>query len=199
MTTPASTSPALILASSSIYRRQLLERLALPFSCLAPDLDETALPGEDAAALVQRLARQKAEAIASQRRDAVVIGSDQMALHQGRMLGKPGDAQRTCEQLRSLSGQQVVFHTAVHVIHAASGTRHSHMDLTTVQFRQLADDEIRRYVAHDQPFNSAGGFKMETLGIALFERIHSDDPTALIGLPLIWLAGALRSYGWQVP
>lgn len=199
MNTTSSGAPALILASSSTYRRELLQRLALPFQCIAPELDESAQPGEDAATLVQRLARQKAQVIAQQHPEAVVIGSDQLAVHADQRLGKPGDAERTFQQLRSLSGQQVVFHTAVHVTHAASGMSHSHLDLTTVQFRHLQDEEIRRYVAHDQPFNCAGGFKMEALGIALFERIDSEDPTALIGLPMIWVAGALRAHGWQVP
>lgn len=192
-------APALILASSSSYRRELLQRLALPFTCISPELDESALPGEGAAELAQRLAREKAHAVARQQPHAVVIGSDQLAVHRDQRLGKPGTAERACQQLRSLSGQEVIFHTAVHVMQLSTGIDQAHLDLTTVQFRELQDDEIRRYVAHDQPLNCAGGFKMEALGIALFERIRTDDPTALIGLPMIWVAGALRGCGWQVP
>jgi septum formation protein len=189
----------LILASTSIYRRQLLERLRLSFECQPPRCDESPLPGESAESLARRLARLKAEAVAAPAADAVVIGSDQVAVRGGEILGKPGTAQRCIAQLRACSGLEVVFLTAVHVADARNGRSESHIDRTRVQFRALDDAEIARYVAADAPFDCAGGFKAESLGIALFERIESEDPTALTGLPLIWLSGALRRAGIRVP
>ena len=189
----------LILASTSTYRRALLERLGQPFECVAPRVDEQAWPGESASEMSARLARQKAEAVAATRPGSVVVGSDQVALRGATVLGKPGTVERCVEQLRESSGCEVVFLTAVHVIDGTSGRSESHVDRTVVRFRRLAEDEIARYVAADRPLDCAGGFKAESLGIALFDSIESVDPTALTGLPLIWLCGALRRAGIPVP
>ncbi len=182
-----------------MYRRELLARLRLPFECQPPDCDETPAPGETAEALARRLAKAKAESVAARAVGSVVIGSDQVALRADRILGKPGSARRCMEQLRASSGHEVVFLTAVHIVDARGGKFESHLDRTRVLFRHLSDEEIARYVAADEPFDCAGGFKAEALGIALFERIESEDPTALTGLPLIWLSGALRRAGLPVP
>jgi septum formation protein len=189
----------LVLGSTSAYRRQLLERLGIPFTVAASNVDEEPLPGESAVDLVNRLARAKAEAVARRHPKSLVIGSDQLAVCGRDILGKPGSGERAIAQLKSLSGQRVTFHTAVHVIHSDSASNEGHVDLTTVHFRQLSDEEIKRYVARDKPYDCAGGFKVEALGIALFNRVESQDPTALIGLPLIWLAGALRRNGFELP
>ena len=192
-------SKGLILASSSRYRRALLERLGLPFDCVAPAADETRLPGEPAAEMAARLARVKAEAVAARYPEAIVVGSDQVALRGTDVLGKPGTVERAREQLRASSGREVVFLTAVHVIDGMAGRAESHVDRTVVKFRELSDAEIDRYIERDQPLDCAGGFKAESLGIALFDRIESIDPTGLTGLPLSWLCGALRRARVQVP
>jgi septum formation protein len=194
-----STSPRLVLASTSQYRRQLLERFGQRFTVAAPAVDETALPGEMPIDLAARLARAKAEAVAHRHPQSIVIGSDQVALFGREIIGKPGNPERCVEQLKTFSGQRLSFHTAVHVIQSESGSNEGHLDVTTVHFRKLSDDEIERYVARERPVNCAGGFKAEALGISLFERIDSQDPTALIGLPLIWLSAALRRAGMQLP
>lgn len=187
----------LVLASTSPYRRQLLERLRLPFETARPEVDETPLPGEAADALTTRLADAKAAAIAGQCRDACVIGSDQVASLDGLPLGKPGDAPRALAQLAAMSGRSVRFHTAVRVIAPAwSGAA---LDLTEVRFRTLDADAIARYVQAESPLDCAGSFKCEGLGISLFEAIRSEDPTALVGLPLIALAGLLRQAGYRLP
>jgi septum formation protein len=198
-TTSASSEPRLVLASTSPYRRQLLERFGIRFTVAAPDVDETPLPGETPIDLTNRLARDKADIVAHRHRGSVVIGSDQVALFGREIIGKPGNPERCIEQLKKLSGQRLEFHTAVHVIHSDTGANESHLDITTVYFRKLTDAEIERYVARERPVNCAGSFKAEGLGITLFERIESQDPTALIGLPLIWLAGALRRGGFTLP
>ncbi len=192
-------SKGLILASTSRYRRALLQRLGVPFDCVAPDADETRLPGEPAAEMAARLARVKAEAVAARHPGAIVIGSDQVALRGTDVLGKPGSVERCREQLRASSGQEVVFLTAVHVIDGMAGRAESHVDRTVVKFRELSDAEIDRYIERDQPLDCAGGFKAESLGIALFDRIESIDPTGLTGLPLSWLCGALRRARVQIP
>lgn len=189
----------LVLGSTSLYRKQLLERLGIPFTVAASNVDEEPLPGETPLDLVNRLARAKADAVANRQTKALVIGSDQLAVCGREVLGKPGSGERAIAQLRALSGQRVVFHTAVHIVDSSSGANEGHCDQTTVHFRELSDNEIRRYVARDKPYDCAGGFKVEALGISLFTRIESSDPTALVGLPLIWLAGALRRHGFQVP
>jgi len=188
----------LILASSSPYRRALLERLRVPFACVSPGLAEAHLEGEPATDRAARLAHDKAQAVGMLHPDAVVIGSDQVAACDGALLDKPGDAARCKAQLAQLSGRTAHFYTGC-VVRRAAGAPLLHLDITTVVFRTLAAAEIERYVAAEQPWDCAGGFKAEGLGIALFERIESADPTALIGLPLIWLAGALRASGYPLP
>lgn len=189
----------LVLASTSPYRRQLLERFGQRFTVAAPDVDESALPGETPIDLVNRLARAKAEVVARRNPRSIVIGSDQVALFGREIIGKPGNPERCIEQLKAVSGQRLTFHTAVHVIQSDSGSNDSHLDITTVHFRKLSAEEIARYVARERPVNCAGGFKAEGLGITLFERIDSQDPTALIGLPLIWLSAVLRKAGLALP
>jgi len=196
-----STPPAvrLILASTSAYRRALLERLGVPFDCLAPGADEQRLPGEPPEMLALRLARLKAESVAARHPGCIVIGSDQVAVRGAEILGKPGTVERCTEQLRESSGRDVAFLTAVHVIDGRGARAEFHIDRTQVRFRALEPAEIARYIAADAPLDCAGGFKAESLGIALFERIESEDPTALTGLPLIWLCAALRRAGIPVP
>jgi septum formation protein len=195
----AHVAPSLILASTSAYRRELLARLAVPFECLPPDCDERRLADEPAPALAERLARMKAEAVAARHPGSVVIGSDQVAVRDAEILGKPGTVERCTEQLLRSSGREVVFLTAVHVVDGPHGRAESHLDRTVVCFRELRAQEIARYVAADAPLDCAGGFKAESLGIALFDRIESSDPTALTGLPLIWVSAALRRAGIPVP
>lgn len=185
----------LVLGSTSRYRRALLERLGLPFEVAAPDIDETALPGEAPAATALRLAHAKARAVATRYPDALVIGSDQVADCDGRPIGKPGDRPRALAQLRALSGRTVVFHTGVALVDAASGRCQSELVDVQSTFRVLGDDEIGAYLDREAPYDCAGAVKSEALGIALFDRIASDDPTALIGLPLIALARLLRAEG----
>jgi septum formation protein len=189
----------LVLASTSPYRRQLLERFGQRFTVAAPEVDESALPGETPIDLVNRLARAKAEVVARRNPRSIVIGSDQVAVFGREIIGKPGNPERCIEQLKAVSGQRLTFHTAVHVIQSDSGSNDSHLDITTVHFRKLSAEEIARYVARERPVNCAGGFKAEGLGITLFDRIDSQDPTALIGLPLIWLSAALRKAGLALP
>ena len=189
--------PPLILASTSPYRRELLSRLRLAFEPLAPQVAEEPLAGESPSDRALRLALAKAQAVAARHPQAIVIGSDQVAAAGERQLGKPGDAARCRAQLAALSGASATFYTACAVL--GPGTRAAHVDTTTVSFRTLSAPEIERYVAVEQPYDCAGGFKAEGLGIALFEWIESADPTALIGLPLIWLAGALRAAGYPLP
>jgi septum formation protein len=196
--------PSLILASTSAYRRELLARLRLPFTCSAPGVDETRGTGERPLALAVRLARAKASAVALQHSDAWVIGSDQVAVRVddslGEMiLGKPGTEALCIEQLRACSGQTLSFVTAVAVVQHNGHFAHEFVDTTQVTYRALDDAAIARYVAAEAPLDCAGGFKSEGLGIALCESIDSVDPTALIGLPLIRLSSVLRSVGFEVP
>ena len=196
--------PPLILASTSIYRRELLARLRLPFSCLAPGIDETRRAGERPLALTQRLARAKASAVALQHPDAWVVGSDQVAVRIGAsseesILGKPGTEAACIEQLRGSSGRTLSFLTAVAVVRHNGHAAHEFVDSTQVTFRTLDDATIARYVALEQPLDCAGGFKSEGLGIALCGSIDSVDPSALIGLPLIRLSKVLRSVGFELP
>ncbi|HSQ71765.1 MAG TPA: Maf family nucleotide pyrophosphatase, partial [Rubrivivax sp.] len=177
--------PPLILGSTSRYRRELLERLRLPFLVEAPQVDETPLPGEAPAALAQRLALAKARAVAALHPQAVVIGSDQVADLDGRPLGKPGSHERAVAQLRLLSGRQAVFHTAVAVVRADTSFEEVALAAVAVRFRKLNAEEIEYYLRLEEPYDCAGSARCETLGIALLEAIESDDPTALVGLPLI--------------
>ena len=185
----------LILGSTSRYRRELLGRLRLPFDVVSPEVDETALPGEPPAALALRLALAKAHAVAQQHPSAVVIGSDQVADLAGEAIGKPGTHERAVAQLRRMRGRSVVFQTAVAVVCTTTGYSGSALVPVTVRFRQLADAEIEHYLRLEQPYDCAGSAKAETLGIALLDAIESDDPTALIGLPLIRTCALLREAG----
>ena len=189
------TGPQLILASTSVYRRELLQRLAVPFSVCAPHVDEQALPNETPKSLALRLALAKANAVATQHPNAVVIGSDQVADLHGKALGKPGNHERAVAQLREMSGQTVVFQTALAVVCMQSG--YSAVDLAQVRvtFRSLSDAEIEHYLQTEQPYDCAGSAKSEGLGIALLDDITNDDPTALVGLPLIRTARMIRAAG----
>ena len=185
----------LILGSTSRYRRELLSRLHLPFEVVSPEVDETPQAGETPAALALRLATAKAQAVAAHHPDAVVIGSDQVADLDGQPIGKPGTHERATEQLRSMRNRAVVFQTAVAVVCRETGFAKSVLVPVTSRFRDLSDAEIERYLRAEQPYDCAGSAKVETLGIALVSAIESDDPTALIGLPLIRTCALLREAG----
>lgn len=189
------TDRGLILASTSRYRRELLERLRLPFQVLAPGVDETPLPGEAPAALARRLALAKAQAVAKLHPQAVVIGSDQVADLDGHSLGKPGTHDKAVAQLRRMRGHSVVFQTAVAVVCQAQDFADERLAEVRVRFRDLSDAEIENYLRAEQPYDCAGSAKSEGLGIALLQAIDSDDPTALIGLPLIRTCELLRAAG----
>lgn len=185
--------PALILASTSRYRQELLARLRLPFETVAPEVDETALLGEAPAALAERLALAKARAVAAKHPGAIVIGSDQVADLDGDAIGKPGTHERAVEQLQRMSGRQVIFQTAVAIV--APGLAAIERAEVRVRFRELSDAAIEAYLRADQPYDCAGSAKVESLGVALLEAVESDDPTALIGLPLIRTCALLRRAG----
>ena len=189
----------LVLGSTSPYRRALLERLGLPFDVARPEVDETPLPQESPRHLAQRLAADKAHAVAQRWRDAWVIGSDQVAELDGQGLGKPGSFERAADQLAAASGRELRFHTAVCLARHGEPRRIEFQDVTIVRFRVLDNAAIERYLHAEQPYDCAGSFKAEGLGISLFEAIESLDPTALVGLPLIGLASALRSIGYRLP
>lgn len=191
--------PRLVLASTSRYRRELLQRLSLPFDVARPEVDETALPGEAPPALAVRLARAKAQAVAATLgADGWALGSDQVADLEGRALGKPGGRTAAIAQLTAMSGATVQFHTALCLAHR-DGRLFEASDLTCVRFRTLGADEIARYVDAEQPFDCAGSFKSEGLGISLFEAIDNRDPSALVGLPLIATCHLLRQAGFALP
>ena len=185
----------LILGSTSVYRRELLERLRIPFSVQSPHVDETPLPGEQPAALAQRLALAKARAVAVRFPDCVVIGSDQVADLDGDPLGKPGNHPRAVAQLQRMRGKTVIFQTAVAVVCVQSGFEQLDLAPVKVTFRNLTDAEIEHYLLAELPYDCAGSAKSEGLGIALLERIDNDDPTALVGLPLIRTSAMLRAAG----
>lgn len=193
-----SAQPIVILASTSAYRASLLRRLLDRFEQASPGTDEDPLPGEAPAARAARLAEAKARAVAATRSGCVVIGSDQVADLDGTVLDKPGTVPAAHKQLATSSGREVVFHTAVCVIDAG-GTASLHIDETRVRFRPLSTEDIERYVDRECPLDCAGSFKCEGLGIALFERIVNEDPTALIGLPLIATSRLLRDAGIALP
>ncbi|MEY2777852.1 MAG: Maf-like protein [Pseudomonadota bacterium] len=189
----------LILASTSPYRRELLGRLGLPFECRSPGVDETALPGEAPLALAIRLARAKAQAVLTQSPDAVVIGSDQVALCEGRVLGKPGTPDKAIEQLQWQRGRVTEFHTAFAVLRGSQSVE----EVVTTRVvwrsaRELSDERLANYVALERPFDCAGAAKSEGLGIALLSQVESTDPTALIGLPLIRVCQALSDLGMEL-
>lgn len=186
---------ALVLASTSVYRRELLSRLRMPFECHAPGVDEAAWPGETPAVLAERLALAKAQAVAERFPQAVVIGSDQVADLHGQALGKPGDHARAVAQLRAMQGQTLVFHTAVAVVCHASGYAGTARVPVEVRVRPLSDAEIEHYLRLEPAYDCAGSAKSEGLGVVLMEAIRSDDATALVGLPLIRTAALLREAG----
>jgi septum formation protein len=188
-------SQPLVLASTSIYRRELLERLQIPFQTTAPDVDETPLPGESAKQTSWRLSREKAQAVTLRYPDALVIGSDQVALLEGQQMGKPLTHDNAVRQLRAMRGKTVIFYTALTLLNSRSGEMQTEVAETRVSFRELGDDEIENYLRKEQPYHCAGSAKSEGLGIALISKIEGDDPNALIGLPLILLAGMLKKQG----
>lgn len=196
--TPSNTTRQLILGSTSRYRRELLERLNIPFQVASPDVDETPLPQEISSVLAERLALAKAKAVAAQFPLAVVIGSDQVADLNGQSLGKPGTHDKAVAQLRMMRGQTVVFQTAVAVVCLKTGFEQCSLASVRVKFRDLTDDEIENYLCIEQPYDCAGSAKSEGLGIALLAAIDSDDPTALIGLPLIRTCQMLRAAGIEL-
>ncbi|MCR8921950.1 Maf family nucleotide pyrophosphatase [Dasania sp. GY-MA-18] len=191
--------PPLILASSSPYRKQLLQRLALSFSCISPDIDETPYPQENAQQLVLRLAQQKAQAIANGGHQGLIIASDQVATLNGNILGKPGNHANACRQLQQCSGQAATFYTSLHLLNSQSAESQQCVETYTVYFRELNAAQIERYLIKEQPYQCAGSFKMEGLGICLFEKLQGDDPNSLIGLPLIQLISMLANEGIPIP
>ena len=189
----------LVLASTSTYRSEQLARLRIPFETARPDVDESPRLGEAPAALAERLALEKARAVARRKPQAWVIGADQVADVGGQVLGKPGSFERAADQLAAASGKRVVFHTAGALVRESPAKTVFFLDRTDVRFRVLSAQEIERYLHAEQPYDCAGSFKCEGLGISLFEAIESRDPTALVGLPLIGLAKALRQVGFALP
>ncbi len=192
-------SPRILLASSSRYRQGLLDRFLSDYETLSPGVDETALEGEDPEDLATRLARAKAEALSSTNPDALIIGADQLAVLDGQVLGKPGDHEKAVEQLLAASGKQVSFMTAVCLLDPVTRGRYEHTDHTRVTFRQFDRRLADAYLRHDEPYDCAGSFKIEGAGFVLFESVRTDDPTALVGLPMIWLAGTLKELGYLLP
>ncbi len=197
MQNPAAAS--IVLASSSSYRRGLLDRFLDDYETVSPNVDETDDGTELPEQFAARLAREKAEAVSSGYRDALIIGADQIAVLEGQVLGKPGEHQKAVEQLLAASGKSLQFLTAVCVLDPAGRTRHEHIDRTTVRFRQFDLRLAESYLRHDEPYDCAGSFKIEGAGFVLFESVQTDDPTALIGLPMIWLAATLRQLGYLLP
>lgn len=194
-----STNPPLLLASSSPYRRELLARLQLPFIWHSPEIDETPLPDETALALVQRLALSKARALVDAYPEHIIIGSDQVAVLDGHIIGKPQHAAGAFQQLRAASGRRLMFLTAVAVIDPQRSTEQVDCVPFSVHFRQLSDAQIMRYIDKEQPFDCAGSFKSEGLGVSLFQATEGSDATSLVGLPLIRLCDMLNACGISVP
>lgn len=188
----------LILASSSLYRRELLSRLMIPFEVVIPDVDETARPGETPEQLVERLAIAKAQAVAAHQPDALIIGSDQVAVHDRQIVGKPLTHERAVAQLKTASGKAVSLYTGLALVNSASGRVQSEVVPFRVVFRPLSDRQIENYLRKEQPYHCAGSVKSEGLGAALLERFEGDDPATLIGLPLIRLVRMLENEGLDV-
>jgi septum formation protein len=191
-------SQPLVLASTSIYRSQLLSTLQIQFQTAAPDVDETPFPGESAEQTSWRLAQTKAQVVAKRFPDALIIGSDQVALLEGQQIGKPLNHDNAVLQLSAMRGKTVTFYTALSLLNARNGDIQTDVAITNVSFRNLSDAQIERYLKKEQPYHCAGSAKSEGLGIALISRIHGDDPNALIGLPLILLVGMLEKQGVMV-
>ena len=192
-------SPPILLASGSRYRQGLLDRFLDDYETVSPGIDESRQAGEEPVAMAARLARQKSEAVSSKNPEALIIGADQLAVLEDDVLGKPGDHQRAVEQLLQASGNVVHFLTAVCVLDPVTRGRYEHVDETRVRFRDFDRRLADTYLHHDQPYDCAGSFKIEGAGFVLFESVTTDDPTALIGLPMIWLAGTLKSLGYLLP
>ncbi len=188
----------LVLASTSIYRRELLRRLQIPFQTAAPDVDETPLPGESAKQTSWRLSREKARAVAANHPDALIIGSDQVALLGEQQMGKPLSHENAVSQLRAMRGKSVVFYTALTLLNARNGEILTEVAVNRVSFREFSDDEIEAYLRKERPYHCAGSAKAEGLGIVLISRMEGDDPNALIGLPLILLAKMLKEQGVRI-
>ena len=192
-------APTIFLASSSQYRRQLLNRFLDDYEAVDPEVDESNPDDLEPAALARHLARKKAEAIAINARNALVIGADQLAVLDDRVLGKPGDHQRAVEQLLAASGKAVTFLTAVCILDPVGRARYEYTDTTVVRFRDFDRRLAEAYLRHDKPYDCAGSFKLEGAGFVLFESVRTDDPTALIGLPMIWVADRLLQLGYLLP
>lgn len=192
-------SPRLVLASTSVFRRELLGRLGIPFEAVAPDADESALPGESPVVTAERLSLAKAQAVAARHPNALIIGSDQVAYRSDIRYGKPGTRENAIMQLRSMSGKAVVFHTGLCLLNTATGRTHLRGVPTEVRFRELSDVEIMRYLDKEDALNCAGSARSEGLGISLLEYMRGDDPNALVGLPLIALCEMLRAEGIALP
>lgn len=193
------TSPSLVLASTSPFRRALLEKLGVAFTTCAPEVDESALAGESAPDLVSRLALAKARAVARRFPDSLIVGSDQVACIDGEILGKPGSRGNAVDQLQRASGRVVTFYTGLSLLNSAIDRQQTLCEPFRVHFRRLESGEIERYLDAEEPYNCAGSFKSEGLGIALFERLEGEDPNTLIGLPLIRLVQMLAAEGIRVP
>jgi septum formation protein len=192
-------APRIILASSSSYRRGLLDRFLDNYETITPDVDESNDQGLTPEELATYLARKKAEAIAINARNALIIGADQLAVRDDQVLGKPGDHQKAVEQLLAASGKAIKFLTAICILDPVTRTRFEHTDVTTVRFRQFDLRLVEAYLRHDAPYDCAGSFKLEGAGFVLFESVQTDDPTALIGLPMIWLADRLLQLDYLLP
>ncbi|MEM7292102.1 MAG: Maf family protein [Pseudomonadota bacterium] len=189
----------LVLASTSPYRAELLQRLGIEFTVFSPQCDETPGNRESAHNLVRRLAQSKAQSGVNEHPEALIVGSDQVAEHDGKIIGKPQGVEQACSQLRQVSGRSVMFYTGVCVLNAKTGLHTVGSSTTLVRFRHLDDGEIHRYIERENPLDCAGSFKSEGLGVSLFRNVRSDDPTALVGLPLIQLSEMLRKEGLEVP
>lgn len=192
-------APPIVLASSSAYRRGLLDRFLDQYESVSPDVDESNDQGLEISELATYLARKKAEAVAVNARNALIIGADQLAVLDKQVLGKPGDHRKAVEQLLAASGKSVTFLTAVCILDPIGRSRYEHTDVTTVHFRQFDRRLAEAYLRHDEPYDCAGSFKLEGAGFVLFDAVKTDDPTALIGLPMIWLADRLLQLGYLLP
>ena len=190
---------AIVLASASPYRRGLLDRFLDDYQAVSPDIDESNVDQLKPKALARQLARKKAETVSRTARNSLIIGADQLAVLDGEVLGKPGDHQKAVEQLMAASGQTVTFRTAVCILDPVGRTRYEHVDKTTVRFRQFDRRLAETYLRHDEPYDCAGSFKIEGAGFVLFKSVTTDDPTALIGLPMIWVSDVLLELGYLIP
>ena len=191
-------APAIVLASASPYRRGLLDRFLDDYQAVSPDIDESNVDELKPKALARYLARKKAETVSMTARNSLIIGADQLAALDGQVLGKPGDHQKAVEQLLAASGQAVTFRTAVCILDPVGRTRYEHVDKTTVRFRQFDRRLAESYLRHDEPYDCAGSFKIEGAGFVLFKSVTTDDPTALIGLPMIWVSDVLLELGYLI-